>query len=538
MSSSPPRSLLLFLALGLLVRSPTWIRPSTTRFSQAFSVDEDTFILVAQRVLRGELPWTTVLDNKPPVSGFVHAAALQIFGETLLGFRVGLAVVLSVTAWALHQTIVNVTRRSAAGLVAGGGFLVLSLLVPGGVAWKTQATANAFLALLIFRASAPPSVRNSALGGALVALLGLTRQPYLAAVPAVVLLTPHLHVQPGRGRRIASAVAGTLLPLTVIAALYTSAGLGATFWEQLVGARFSRLARAVAAAPLPGWAWEAALLHGGILLVTYALMALGRPASVDSRVRTWVHITALTQLLMMLSLRVHYGIHAHYFQMLLVPLLLQLGLMIAIAGRQFVSGVIRGAPHLAGVLSLVLPVLPVGHLLLLTPVDVRQVSESLATQAVLPDHEAELSEELGAQLRARPGTVWALSHNHVYWRQRILPVHPMLGFPPWVTNPGQTVLLADGDPLKGSSGPADVLDRILDLEPDYLVGSVGVDEWYLRQIDRRDGVAALEGFRARVEREYRLIWWDCGADTAIRERVTEQAELVRPDRLPPPCVTD
>ena len=49
--------------------------------------DESTFILMAADVLRGNLPYLNLFDNKPPVMFFALAGALAAFGESLVTVR-------------------------------------------------------------------------------------------------------------------------------------------------------------------------------------------------------------------------------------------------------------------------------------------------------------------------------------------------------------------------------------------------------------------------------------------------------------------
>ena len=43
--------------------------------------DETTFMLMAQDVLRGNLPYVHIFDNKPPGMFFILAAAMKLFGQ-------------------------------------------------------------------------------------------------------------------------------------------------------------------------------------------------------------------------------------------------------------------------------------------------------------------------------------------------------------------------------------------------------------------------------------------------------------------------
>jgi hypothetical protein len=71
------------LALALL----TVATQLTSLQREVINWDESTFMLMAQDLLRGHLPYTSLFDNKPPLVFFVIAGVFAVFGQSLEAVR-------------------------------------------------------------------------------------------------------------------------------------------------------------------------------------------------------------------------------------------------------------------------------------------------------------------------------------------------------------------------------------------------------------------------------------------------------------------
>lgn len=78
---------LFFLAGSFFIRLPFFFRDYIDR-------DESTFILVAQSLVEGHLPYTELWDLKPPLVFFIFALPIWVFGKSFVAIRmIGLAAV-------------------------------------------------------------------------------------------------------------------------------------------------------------------------------------------------------------------------------------------------------------------------------------------------------------------------------------------------------------------------------------------------------------------------------------------------------------
>lgn len=73
----------LFVALflgALCLRLPLF-------FSLVLDWDESTFILIGQSILDGHLPYVALWELKPPLLFGAFAAAIAVFGDSIVGIR-------------------------------------------------------------------------------------------------------------------------------------------------------------------------------------------------------------------------------------------------------------------------------------------------------------------------------------------------------------------------------------------------------------------------------------------------------------------
>lgn len=86
--------------------------------------DESTFILMAQSVLDGHLPYVELFDIKPPMIYFMLAGAISIFGKSLLAVRILGAVCILISS----VLVMQIARRQSGPLAAGlAGLVVVAL---------------------------------------------------------------------------------------------------------------------------------------------------------------------------------------------------------------------------------------------------------------------------------------------------------------------------------------------------------------------------------------------------------------------------
>lgn len=112
------------LALTLLIRAPFF-------FPAVINWDESTYILMGQEILDGRLPYIELWELKPPLGFVFYAAAIALFGHSILAVR--LAGALAVAASALLTYAVGKSVWNwRVGLVAAVMTILLISLMPNG----------------------------------------------------------------------------------------------------------------------------------------------------------------------------------------------------------------------------------------------------------------------------------------------------------------------------------------------------------------------------------------------------------------------
>ena len=160
------------LAAGLtasvvLTHQPTFVQ-------EVFDHDEETFLVMAQSVLRGELPYAVAYDNKPPGLFYLLGATMAVFGQSLSVVRW-----FGITSIALTVAVVFSIAFRYLGVVTA---VLISLLLVGAYASQTamytSAEIVAVLPVMIALAvliHAPERYWSSLAAGSAIALAVLVR---------------------------------------------------------------------------------------------------------------------------------------------------------------------------------------------------------------------------------------------------------------------------------------------------------------------------------------------------------------------------
>ncbi len=226
--SASPRPRLYGLSTSALTWSVVYaVAIFATQFGslrhEVINWDESTFILMASNVLHGHLPYTELFDNKPPMIFLLLAAAMGIFGESLLVVRTfgDLCILISAVA------VFLIARRWVDPIAAGLGGLVVVAMHATEIGLPTSselpATAALMVALYLLIARRD-SMWAMAAAGLLISIATLTRLNLgLVAVVFGVYLTLAGLLLPASGVRrwaiVPYCVAG-LIPLVLIVLVY------------------------------------------------------------------------------------------------------------------------------------------------------------------------------------------------------------------------------------------------------------------------------------------------------------------------------
>jgi Dolichyl-phosphate-mannose-protein mannosyltransferase len=193
-----------------------------------FGWDQAVFAQVGDVINHGGLPYRDAWDIKGPLTYYVLAVSQALFGTNQWGIRLVDFALLLTGGWALARTAGALTSADAGRWAA----LVFMLLYLAGGYWDA-AQPDGWVALLLALAGAllvVPVRRDRVLpvgiAGALVGLCTLMKWLYAAflLVPLVaVLTTPPPHART-RATRVASVLAGFLVPVAACVAWFLAHG--------------------------------------------------------------------------------------------------------------------------------------------------------------------------------------------------------------------------------------------------------------------------------------------------------------------------
>jgi len=220
---------LLLLALevsALLVWLPSILWPFTV------SWDENTFFLVAQRLLHGELPYTTTFENKSPLGLIFQTGAMAIVGPSPSALRFVAALVVGLTAFLLAVSAPSL-RNARAGYLVGVLFVLVWGTLTNGLVWMSEVNVVLLFAVAWYvtmhkwKASAARLV----CGGLLIGLLPLFRVNW--ALVAIVLFISVLARERSK-RAFALLVAGAITPTVITVTTYSASGNLPRLWAGMV----------------------------------------------------------------------------------------------------------------------------------------------------------------------------------------------------------------------------------------------------------------------------------------------------------------
>ena len=179
--------MLVIAAAVVLFRGPALLQ-------SVAGADEGLFALASREWVNGHLPYTTVWESKPPLFFALLAAAMVVFGKSMLGVRLATDAAIGATAFALYFLGTSVRRGGhAIGLTAALLYAALTIS-DSGLSGVAEAFSTPFIAIplaIVLRGSWPPAshrfLRLTALGvclgcAVLVKQSALLEAAYVACV--------------------------------------------------------------------------------------------------------------------------------------------------------------------------------------------------------------------------------------------------------------------------------------------------------------------------------------------------------------------
>jgi hypothetical protein len=192
----------------------TWIANPYT-----FGGDESTYLVVAGRLLHGEVPYTTTFDNKPPLAELPQAISILVFGNSMVGVRIGAAIVLGIAAFLLSSAAFS-TRFTWLRLPTAITIICTYTLIDQGAAWQAELNAILFFSLAAWSFTKRHSPYLIAL---FAGVIPLCRTNWIL-VTAVIVVFAILMPRPRPSRGIWLALLGLITPAASVVFVYLVLG--------------------------------------------------------------------------------------------------------------------------------------------------------------------------------------------------------------------------------------------------------------------------------------------------------------------------
>lgn len=191
---------MLLLMISLIVRLPYF-------FEDFFAPDEGIFILIGQALADGHLPYTLILDNKPPLGFAFFALVLSLVPDSLSFVRFAGSIMVGISAFFVYRIALRFMLTEHAFFAATLFILSASLLINSGplVMMEHIALVPVLAALLMLLDPGANSWRYFLIGLLLgISVLIRTNLAYLLV--AIVVAVSTLPPAKGWKRGIASAL--------------------------------------------------------------------------------------------------------------------------------------------------------------------------------------------------------------------------------------------------------------------------------------------------------------------------------------------
>jgi 4-amino-4-deoxy-L-arabinose transferase-like glycosyltransferase len=446
--------------------------------------------------LDGNLPYTELFDNKPPVFFFALAGVMKAFGEHLFVVRLfGDVCFLLICIFTFHVAA-RITGTLAAAL--GTVVLIAASALPFGQHTQTEHFAIMLvMSALWLLTSSRQHLWPALLTGVLMSLAMLTRTNLFTLVIGLAAYYAVAMVRTREGVHkfaFLAYVLGALVPLAVLAGLYAGAGALETLWLCAVevpaayafdqktilynlGAHAWKWLRFVLIVP---WIFVPAtlLVASGVFIFLRRLFASRTGRS--TRENDDLLLIGLSFGCTFCSVLVTGVAHPHYWNQLL-PFA---AIFVAVA----ISAVRTHGPIFAGHVALVLTA-ALSALAITAPSSVHVLTNWSEVRSSYPIRRAA---NAIATDRTDGDEVWALENHLVLWYLDQDPVSPA------ATHPHNLV----GEPIigtltRGGYVPPREFERVLSIEPKYLVLGHSEVPWYLEGAD-------ADTFRRFLSEKYSL----------------------------------
>lgn len=211
------------LAFALLARWQTFNNP-------VLGFDEQFYLLVGDRMLRGAVPYVDIFDRKPIGLFLIYAAIRELGGDGFVQYKLVACSFVTITAFLIYCAARPISNAFAASIA--GSLYILWLNFTGGEGGQAQVFYNLPVltaAILTWRAGRVPT-RIVALGCAAMLLIGIAIQiKYTVVFEGLFFETALLWIYRQSGRRPADLIVTALL--WIACALLPTAVAALAYWQ-------------------------------------------------------------------------------------------------------------------------------------------------------------------------------------------------------------------------------------------------------------------------------------------------------------------
>lgn len=208
--------------------------------------DEGAFLVIAQGILHGRVPYRDVFDHKSPAIYYLFAALLALTSQlSLMAQIVTLRLVVAVANLISAAGLVALGRRWKSlevGALAAALWLVALPFYAGVYAFTEPFAVAATIWALVVASRRQPTWRTAAGTGLLLTLAALFKQTAVLALPAAMLIL-YCGLLPERRWRpplrpllthVCALLAGLVVPWLLVAGAFTLAGAGGPLVQDVV----------------------------------------------------------------------------------------------------------------------------------------------------------------------------------------------------------------------------------------------------------------------------------------------------------------
>ena len=215
------------VTIGVILRWQEIFDPSLVDW------DENTFLTVASESQQGHLPYTTTIENKPPLALVFQTAALFISNHDLVTLRLICSILISITGVLLGLSVCQLTQHGNWPLVLLSStiysFSVSS--IPSGLSWGSEINTNlifAWLLLALTNFKKGASLKHFYASAFLVGILPIFRTNWL---PIAVLCFVYLFFLGKNKSQKFALTCWALTPTALTIVLYAAKGLGGELYK-------------------------------------------------------------------------------------------------------------------------------------------------------------------------------------------------------------------------------------------------------------------------------------------------------------------